>query len=93
MIMKFSIHFLRVWACVLLDEACKNADFIKNRFSWLGELYRLYLGDTPKINWQHCGALAEALNAVMELLDANMENSFQNITAEDTDSGEYDNRY
>ena len=29
----------------------------------------------------------------MELLDANMEKSFQNITTEDTDSGEYENKY
>ena len=35
-IMKFSAHSLRVWACVLLDEAVKNADFIKNRLHWLG---------------------------------------------------------
>ena len=31
--------------------------------------------------------------AVMKWLDANTENSFKNTTAEDTDSGKYENKY
>ena len=92
-IMKISVHSLRVWACVLLYEASKHVDFIKNRLRWVGEFYRLYLRDTPKVIQQHCNALADASIAVMELLDAKMENSFQQLTTEDTNSDEYENKH
>ena len=92
-IMKFSAHSLRVWACVLLDEAGKGADFIKKRLRWLGESYRVYLRDTPKINAQHREALSDSSNAVMELVNADMRNSFPQVTANDRDFGEYDNKY
>jgi hypothetical protein len=32
---KFSAHSFRVWACVLLDEAGKSPDFIKNDYDGL----------------------------------------------------------
>ena len=34
---KFSAHSLRVWACVLLDEAGQKADTIKQRLRWMSK--------------------------------------------------------
>jgi hypothetical protein len=44
-----SAHSLRVWACVLLNEAGKLPDYIKKRLHWLGDSFRMYLGDTAII--------------------------------------------
>ena len=46
---KYSAHSLRVWACVLLDEAGKSPDFIKKRLRWMGDSFRMYLRDTSII--------------------------------------------
>jgi hypothetical protein len=53
-IQKYSSHSIRVWACVILDEAGKSASFIKARLRWLGESFRTYLRDTnsPKRLWR-----------------------------------------
>jgi hypothetical protein len=32
---RYSAHSLRVWACVLLDEAGKSPEYIKKRLCWL----------------------------------------------------------
>ncbi len=45
---QYSAHSLRVWACVLLDEAGKPPDYIKKRLRWLGDSFRMYLRDTRK---------------------------------------------
>ena len=55
--MKYSSHSIRVWACVVLDEAGMPPDFIKKRLRWMGESYRVYLRDTNKINEKHVQAL------------------------------------
>jgi hypothetical protein len=34
---KYSAHSLRVWACVLLDEADMSPSFIQKRLRWLGD--------------------------------------------------------
>lgn len=81
---KISAHSVRVWACVLLSEAGKDPDFIKNRLRWLGESYRLYLRDTNKINQQHREALAQASKAVMDLL-----NALPSDVDEDTEMGDW----
>ena len=65
--MKYSSHSIRVWACVVLDEAGMPPDFIKKRLRWMGESYRVYLRDTNKINEKHVQALktsAEKNNGV-----------------------------
>lgn len=87
---KFSAHSLRVWACVLLSEAGKLPDFIKNRLRWLGESYRTYLRDTTAINEQHRAALEKASAAVMKLLASNLDDSLEpESVPEDTAMGVY----
>ncbi len=61
---------MRVWACVLLDEAGKPPDYIKKRLNWLGDFFRMYLRDTLAIQLQHVNALREALREVMYLISA-----------------------
>jgi hypothetical protein len=67
---RYSAHFLRVWACVLLDKAGKPPDYIKKRLRWLGNSFRMYLKDTAIIQHQHVNALLAALQEVMELIAA-----------------------
>jgi hypothetical protein len=61
---------LRVWACVLLNEAKKLPDYIKKRLRWLGDSFRMYLRDTAIIQHQHVDTLLAALQEVMELVAA-----------------------
>jgi hypothetical protein len=61
---------LRVWVCVLLDEAGKPPDYIKKRLHWLGDSFRMYLQDTLAIQLQHVDALREASREVMDLINA-----------------------
>jgi hypothetical protein len=65
---RYSAHSLRVWACVLLDEAGKLPDYIKKRLRWLGDSFRMYLRDTAIIQHQHVDALLAALQEVMDLI-------------------------
>jgi hypothetical protein len=46
---RYPAHSLRVWACVLLDQAGKSPDYIKKRLRWLGDSFRMYLRDTAII--------------------------------------------
>ena len=66
--MKYSSHSIRVWACVVLDEAGMPPDFIKKRLRWMGESYRVYLRDTNKINEKHVQALKASAAKTMELV-------------------------
>ena len=66
----YSTHSLRVWACVLLDEAGKLPDYIKKRLRWLGDSFRMYLRDIAIFQHQHVNALLAALQEVMELIAA-----------------------
>jgi hypothetical protein len=54
---RYSAHLLRVWACVLLDEAGKLPDYIKKYLRWMGNSFQIYLRDTRVIQDQHCKAL------------------------------------
>jgi hypothetical protein len=54
---KYSAHSLRVWACVLLDEAGMSPSFIKKHLRWLGDLLKMYLRDTKAIKDKHLTAL------------------------------------
>jgi hypothetical protein len=65
---RYSVHSLRVWACVLLGEAGKLPDYIKKRLGWLGDSFRMYLRDTAIIQHQHVDALLAALQEVMDLI-------------------------
>ena len=83
-VMRYSTHSIRVWACVLLDEAGKSPDFIKKRLRWLGESYRVYLRDTNKINHQHVDALQESSQAVMDLISSDITDVMEPLSKEDT---------
>ncbi len=65
---RYSPHSLQVWACVLLDEAGKLPDYIKKRFHWLGDSFRMYLRDTAIIQYLHVDSLLAALQEVMDLI-------------------------
>ena len=65
---KYSTHSLRVWACVLLDEAGMSPSFIQKRLSWLGDSFKMYLHDTKAIQDKHLAALQSASSNVMALI-------------------------
>ncbi len=67
---RYSAHSLRVWACILLNEVGKLPDYIKKRFRWLGDSFRMHLRDTAIIQHQHVDALLAALQEVMDLIAA-----------------------
>jgi hypothetical protein len=54
---KYSAHSLRVWACVLLDEAGMFPSFIQKRLQWSGDSFKMYLHDTKAIQDKHLAAL------------------------------------
>jgi hypothetical protein len=67
---RYSTHSMRVWACVLLDKAGKSTDYIKKRFHWMGDSFRMYLCDTHVIQVQHRKALWASSEEVMDLVSA-----------------------
>jgi hypothetical protein len=67
---RYFAHYLRVWACVLLDEVGKLPDYIKKRLCWLGGSFRMYLRDTAIIQHQHVDALLAASQEVVDILAA-----------------------
>ena len=67
---RYSAHSLRVWACVLLDEAGKSPDYIKKHLRWMGDSFRMYLRDTHVIQDQHREALRASSEEVMDLVSA-----------------------
>jgi hypothetical protein len=40
---RYSACSLRVWACVLLNDAGKPSDYTKKRLRWLEDFFRMYL--------------------------------------------------
>jgi hypothetical protein len=67
---QYSTHSLKVWNCVLLDEAGNPPNYIKKRLHWLGDYFRMYLQDTLAIQHQHAVALRKASREVMDLISA-----------------------
>ena len=65
-LIKYSTRYIRVWACVSLDETGISPDFISKILMWMGEYYHISLRDTHRINEQHNLALAEPSQAVMD---------------------------
>jgi hypothetical protein len=65
---KYSAHSLRVWACVLLDEAGMSPSFIQKRLHWLGDSFKMYLRNTKAIQDKHLAALQTASSKVMTLI-------------------------
>jgi hypothetical protein len=73
-VQQYSAHLLRVWACVLLDEAGNMPDYIKKRLHWMGDSFRMYLRDTRVIQDQHREALRASSEEVMGLVSALPDN-------------------
>ena len=65
---RFSALSLRVWACVLLDEAGMSPDFIMSRLRWMGNSFRMYLRDTGMIQDKHRDILRATLQEVLDLI-------------------------
>ena len=57
---------------------------------WLGESYCVYLRDTNKISQQHNEALNESSQAVMDLIESDINNTMEPLSDKDArESGEY----
>jgi hypothetical protein len=65
---KYFAHSLRVWACVLLDEAGMSPSFIQKCLRWSGDLFKMYLRNTKAIQDKHLAALQSASSNVMALI-------------------------
>jgi len=65
---RYSAHSLRVWACVLLDEAGMSPDFIMARLRWMGNSFRMYLRDTGIIQDKHRDVLRAASQEIIDLI-------------------------
>jgi hypothetical protein len=72
---RYSAHSIRVWACVLLDEAGMSPEFIMARLRWAGNSFRMYLRDTEAIQNKHLDVLREASQAIIDLIEFNEEAS------------------
>jgi hypothetical protein len=73
---RYSAHLMRVWACVLLDEAEKLPDYIKKRLRWMEYSFQMYLRDTHVIQDQHREALRASSDEVMDLVSAPLPTYF-----------------
>ncbi len=69
-VQQYSAHSLRVWACVLLDEAGKSPDYIKKRLRWMGDSFWMYLRNMRVIQDQHRKVLRALSEEVMDLVSA-----------------------
>lgn len=87
-IKRFTSHSVRVWAVVLLDEVGMNADFIKSRLRWMGDSYRLYLGDTAVLQAKHISALEASSDDFIKLLGEN-RTVLPNVVPIDDTMGSY----
>ena len=63
---QYSAHSLRVWACVLLDEAGMSPEFIMARLRWMGNSFRMYLRDTGIIQDKHHDILRAASQEIID---------------------------
>ena len=64
---QFSAHMFRVTACVLLQHAGKDADYIKTRLRWESEAYRTYLRNTDILANQHITAVVNGVSTTCEV--------------------------
>jgi hypothetical protein len=71
---RYSAHSLRVWACVLLDEAGMSPDFIMARLRWMGNSFRMYLRDTGIIQDKHRDVLRAASQEIIDLIAGSSAN-------------------
>ena len=76
-IMKYSAHSIRVWARVSLDKAGNFPAFTKERLSWMGKSYCVYVRDINKTNHQHLKALKESSQAGIDLIDTYTDSNIE----------------
>jgi len=92
---RYSAHSLRVWACVLLDEAGMTPEFIMSRLRWMGNSFRMYLRDTGLIQDKHRDILRAASQEIIDLINANtmahqiLEDTGVTIVEPDEEMGDY----
>jgi hypothetical protein len=72
---RYSAHSLRVWACVLLDEAGMSPEFIMAHLRWMGNSFRMYLRDTGIIQDKHRDILRAASQEVIDLIAGSSVNT------------------
>ena len=72
---RYSAHLLRVWACILLNEAGMSLEFIMARLCWMGNSFRMYLRDTGIIQNKHCHILWDASQEVIDLIAGSSVNN------------------
>ena len=72
---RYSAHSLRVWACVLLDEAGMSPEFIMSCLRWMGNSFRMYLRNTGIIQDKHCDILRAASQEVIDLIAGSSVNT------------------
>ena len=93
---RYSAHSLRVWACVLLDEAGMTPEFIMSRLRWMGNSFRMYLRDTGVIQDKHRDILRAASQEIVDLINANtmahhmLEDTGVTVVEPDDEMGEYE---
>ena len=93
---RFSAHSLRVWACVLLDEAGMSPEFIKSRLRWMGDSFRMYLRDTAVIQDKHRDVLQAASQQIIDLINNGIAEQLSHVDAgltivePDDEMGDYD---
>ena len=86
---KYFAHSLRVWACVLLDEAGKSPDCIRKRLRWMGDSFCMYLRYTQVIQDMHREALQlSSSQEIINLLkaqreDVHRQSTMSDVTADD----------
>ena len=79
-VVKYSTHSIRVWACIWcisLDKVGKSSKFVKKRLNWMGESYCVYLRNTNKINHQHGEALKDSSQAVIDLINSDIDSNIE----------------
>jgi len=90
---RYSAHSLRVWACVLLDEAGMTPEFIMARLRWMGNSFRMYLRDTGIIQDKHRDVLRAASQEIVDLIAGSSANipNMAGLSTVDTDGtmGDY----
>jgi hypothetical protein len=78
---RYSAHSLRVWACVLLDEAGMPPEFIKSRLRWMGDSFRMYLRDTAIIQDKHRDILQAASQQIIDLINNGLAQQSTHVDA------------
>ena len=90
---RYSARSLRVWACILLDEAGMTPEFIMARLRWMGNSFRMYLRYTRIIQDKHRNVLQAASQEIVDLIagsSANIPNMAGLLTVDVDDAmGDY----